>query len=97
LVHAIVHGLPAEDGGIGEDAMSADHPAVALGRNSYLSSGWLAPDPPAGHGDHRYLFQIYALRAAPGLGDNPGRAAVRDAIRELAIARGCLTGTYARE
>jgi Raf kinase inhibitor-like YbhB/YbcL family protein len=102
LVHAILVDLPAEDGALAEGALqSPDHEGQHLheGRNSYLMSGWLPPDPPPGHGSHRYAFQLFALGASgegDGFGATPGRDAVMDAIRERGLASGCLIGTYAR-
>ena len=96
LVHAIVHRLPPHAGFLAEGELSAPAPDVAMGRNSYLRTGWLPPDPPTGHGPHRYVFQLYALGGACDLGAHPGRSAVRDAVEALAIARGRLIGTYER-
>jgi Raf kinase inhibitor-like YbhB/YbcL family protein len=102
LVHAIVVDLPPQDGGLAEGALkSADHEGQHLheGRNSYLVSGWLPPDPPPGHGQHRYIFQVFALGAVgvgEAFGDTPGRDALMVAIRERALASGSLTGTYER-
>ncbi len=96
LVHAIVHRLPGRDGGIAEGALSRDPPAVAMGRNSFLKAQWLPCDPPVGHGPHRYVFQVYVLGEAAGLGDHPGRGAVETVLRRSAIAKGVLLGTYQR-
>jgi Raf kinase inhibitor-like YbhB/YbcL family protein len=102
LVHAILVDLPAEDGALAEGSLqSPDHEGQHLheGRNSYLMSGWLPPDPPPGHGSHRYAFQMFALGASgegDGFGTTPGRDAVMEAIRERGLASGCLIGTYAR-
>ena len=96
LVHAIVHRISPEMQGLAEGALSAAHPHVDSGRNSYLRTGWLPPDPPTGHGPHRYVFQLYALGAPSDLGAHPGRSAVRDVVEALAIARGRLIGTYER-
>jgi len=96
LVHAIVHRLPPMAGALAEGELSGGHLDVATGRNSYLKTGWLAPDPPTGHGAHHYVFQLYALGAPSDLGAHPGRSAVRDILEALAIARGRLIGTYAR-
>ena len=99
LVHAIVVGLPATDGALAEGALpSPDHEETELrvGRNSYLQAGWLPPDPPPGHGVHRYAFQVFALVAAEFDG-TPGRDAVLDAIRAHGLASGCLIGTYERK
>lgn len=99
LVHAIVVGLPTGDGALAEGAMpSADNEGTGLhvGRNSYLQAGWLPPDPPPGHGVHRYAFQLYALRAVPVFSETPGRDEVVDALREHAMASGLLIGTCER-
>jgi len=102
LVHAIVHALPvceAGDGALAESAFSAvgdAEPLVPMGRNSLLLSRWLPPDPPPGHGVHRYVFQLYALGPGETLSENPGRDAVRHALVARGLASGCLIGTYER-
>jgi Raf kinase inhibitor-like YbhB/YbcL family protein len=99
LVHAIVVDLPPGDGGLPEGAIkSSGHEGqhVHEGRNSYLRAAWLPPDPPPGHGEHRYAFQLFALGAGEAFKGTPGRDDVLDAIRERGIASGLLVGTYAR-
>jgi len=99
LVHAIVVGLPAEHGSIDEGALSSpDHPGIGFetGRNSFFKQAWLPPDPPPGHGVHRYVFQAFALRAGTPFSHAPGRGEVIEAILDRAIAAGCLIGTYER-
>lgn len=101
LVHAIVVDLPAEDGALPEGVLDGESHggtgALRIGRNSYLQTGWIAPDPPPGHGPHRYAFQLFALADGPAFtSDAPGREALLDALRARAIASGCLIGTYER-
>ncbi len=94
-----VAGQAAGDGALAEGALSDvgdNQPTVDMGRNSMLSSAWLPPDPPPGHGVHRYLFQIFALEAGEALPTHPGRDALRHAIQNRGLASGCLTGTYER-
>ena len=99
LVHAIVVGLPGEDGNLHEGALdSPGHEGshVHEGRNSFFRSGWLPPDPPPGHGQHRYVFQLFALGPGADFGKTPGRDEVVEAIQQRALASGMLTGTYER-
>jgi Raf kinase inhibitor-like YbhB/YbcL family protein len=100
LVHGIVVGLVPRDGSLAAGALpSAGHAGdegLHAGRNSALQAGWLPPDPPPGHGPHRYAFQVFALGEGDPLPDTPGRGAVLKAIRERGIAAGCLIGTCER-
>jgi hypothetical protein len=99
LVHAIVVGLDAADGGLPEGALdSPGHEGIHVqeGRNSYFRTGWLPPDPPPGHGVHRYVFQLFALAPGEPFGKTPGRDEVLEAITTRALASGLLIGTYER-
>jgi phosphatidylethanolamine-binding protein (PEBP) family uncharacterized protein len=97
LVHAIVVDLPVGDMSLPDGAIDpeADLPG-RLGRNSVLGTGWLPPDPPPGHGPHRYAFQVFALAGGRGHRGAPGREAVARAIARYGLASGCLIGTYER-
>lgn len=97
LVHLIAGNLRPEDRTYpAGDFAGTDGPRHDLGRNSFQKDGWLPPDPPTGHGPHRYLFQAFALARVPDLPASPGRGALLDAIRDTVIAKGLLTGTYER-
>jgi Raf kinase inhibitor-like YbhB/YbcL family protein len=99
LVHAIVTGLGGADGSIEEGALdSPNHQGVGLetGQNSFFQHAWLPPDPPRGHGEHRYVFEVFALRGGPPVPEAVGRRAFIDLVLERAIAVGCLIGTYER-
>jgi Raf kinase inhibitor-like YbhB/YbcL family protein len=99
LVHAIVVDLPPADGAFGEGEMDSprqDGGEAHEGRNSYLQKGWLPPDPPPGHGTHRYAFQLFALAEGEAFSGTPGRSDVLRAVQERGIASGLLIGTYER-
>jgi Raf kinase inhibitor-like YbhB/YbcL family protein len=99
LVHAIAVGLSPQDGSIRQGALDDpdDAPEHArLGRNSYLQHGWLPPDPPPGHGQHRYAFQVFALAGEAPLPETPGRDALMEVLERDAIASGLIIGTYER-
>lgn len=102
LVHAIAHRLgigQAGDGAIAEGVLAELEdrpPLVDMGLNSLLQARWLPPDPPPGHGVHRYAFQVFALGPGAPLPESPGRDAVRAAVVDRGLASGCLIGTYER-
>ena len=102
LCHALAWGIPASEGtgfheaALDADAMPTTRSGALVGKNSFLSSGWLPPDPPTGHGPHRYAFQVYALDYEPDLAEGAGRGAVVEALKGHALAKGLLIGTYER-
>ena len=100
FVHGIVWNLPAQERHLAEGAITKDGEGVIqgadVGRNSFLGEGWLPPDPPAGHGRHDYVFQLFALAAAADLGSSPGRSEVVHALAGQVLAAGMLVGTYSR-
>ncbi|MFE3328891.1 YbhB/YbcL family Raf kinase inhibitor-like protein [Streptomyces sp. NPDC059176] len=69
---------------------------------SGMGRGYQGPQPLKGHGAHRYVFQLFALRTA--IISVPGRATldaarpreVLDAVGGPALARGRLDGLYSR-
>jgi Raf kinase inhibitor-like YbhB/YbcL family protein len=99
LVHAIVVELSPQDLALAEGALpSSDHDGLGIkvGENSYLRTRWLPPDPPPGHGVHRYAFQVFALSVLVSFSEAPGREEVVDVLRDKTIASGLLIGTYER-
>ena len=99
LVHAIVVGLDPADGALAEGAIASegnDGVGLHTGRNSFLQAAWLPPDPPRGHGVHRYAFQLFALAEKPAFSETPGRDEVLAALHAHALAAGLLIGTYER-
>jgi len=99
LVHAIVTGFEPPDGSLEEGSLgpSANLPErLSIGQNSFLQHAWLPPDPPRGHGPHRYVFQLFALGEGPAFAESVGRGALTEAILERAMAVGCLVGIYER-
>jgi Raf kinase inhibitor-like YbhB/YbcL family protein len=100
LVHAIVVDLPASDGALQEGELHSPHhegSGAHEGRNSTLRSGWLPPDPPTGHGTHRYAFQLFALGPGDPFLGKPGRSEVLRAVEQRGLASGMLIGTYERD
>ena len=99
LTHLLVWALPTGEASIPSGAFSRADPTRdlgAVGRNSLRRLGWLPPDPPTGHGRHRYVFQLFAVdrrvQAVPGA----DRHAVVEALRGHVLARGRVTAIYER-
>lgn len=98
LVHCIVWGLDVAAGGLAEGAIVVDGEVGDIGRNSFFRIGWLPPDPPNGHGEHSYVFQLFALsQDAPDPKDTPGRSALVEAMRGHVLGSAVLIGTYSRQ
>ena len=99
IVHALVLDLPAAEGQLGEGGLrgpgspGGEH---KLGKNTFLKTAYLPPDPPPGGGAHRYVFQLYALDQPTGLSEGSGRGALKAALCRHVLARGCFIGTYER-
>ena len=99
LVHAIVVNIGSEIRALEEGALNSPHHVGSgfdTGQNSFFRRAWLPPDPPPGHGEHRYVFQVFALIPGPEFSNVPGRREFIDAILNRAVAVGCVIGTYER-
>jgi Raf kinase inhibitor-like YbhB/YbcL family protein len=100
FVHAVVWHIPADARRLAEGAIAPDGKGQGegqeVGRNSFFSEGWLPPDPPTGHGNHDYVFQLFALGDTPALSPNPGREELVRALEDRVLAAGLLVGTYSR-
>ena len=112
LVHAIAVDLPAAgegqllegaletrggDEGADAEADGAGPDEPRAGRNSYLQADWLPPDPPPGHGLHRYAFQLFALKPGALFSETPGRDEVLEILGSHGMTSGLLVGTYERD
>jgi Raf kinase inhibitor-like YbhB/YbcL family protein len=99
LVHAIVVNLAGDFGFLAEGALdSPSHKGLGFteGRNSFFQQAWLPPDPPPGHGKHRYVFQFFALGPGHLFSRVPGRDEFIAIVLERAVGAGVLVGTYER-
>jgi Raf kinase inhibitor-like YbhB/YbcL family protein len=67
------------------------------GQNISKKVGYTGPMPPVGHGVHHYHFQLFALDAAPNVGESPDREALYKAMEGHVLAQGELVGTYERK
>jgi Raf kinase inhibitor-like YbhB/YbcL family protein len=90
FTHWTLYGIPAETTELGPDADEQYHP----GPNDFGETGYGGPEPPPGHGDHRYYFWIYALnRPVDG---TPSRRDFLDRYADAIIEQNRVVGVYAR-
>ena len=101
LVHAI-EGLAGANGNLPAGALPRSGESLPsdrlMGRNSLFTVGYLPPDPPSGHGPHRYAFEVFALDRTMWIntGLAPGRGKVLEWLIGHAIAKGMLIAVYSR-
>lgn len=68
------------------------------GTNDFGKLGYGGPCPPHGHGQHHYVFDLYALDLDQlTIGADAKRADVEDAMRQHILGEAHLTGVYARQ
>jgi Raf kinase inhibitor-like YbhB/YbcL family protein len=65
-------------------------------KNSAGDAEYKGPCPPGGDEPHRYRFTVYALDDEIAADDGAAAGDVLDGVRETAIAKGTLTGTFDR-
>ena len=96
--HWTVVDLPASAAGLPRGAGESDDalgaPAFHV-RNDAGTRAWFGPYPPAGDGDHRYVFAVHALDVDTlGLDGSASAAAVACQVSFHALGRALLTATY---
>lgn len=98
LIHTLLWNLPPDRQRIAEGEMMTDHGTDEdeAGHANPVAHGWVPPDPPTGHGEHDYVFQLFALRRAPYIGATPSRADIVKAMDGIVLGMGVLVGTYSR-
>lgn len=99
LVYGTVCDLSPGDGALAEGEPKSPSYAGTphrAGKTSFMKPEYLPPDPPPGHGPHRYYFQIFALDRRPEFSGTPGPSEAVRWIAHHGVAKGLLIGTYAR-
>ncbi len=91
-VHWLAYDIPAGTASLAEGASGGG--GFAEGRNDFGRIGWGGPCPPSG--THRYVFELYALDRAVGLGRGARLADLRQAMEGHVLGTAKLTGLYRR-
>jgi len=90
-IHGELHGVPE---GLGNDARLVSPQGAIQGRNGRGGYGWFGPRPPAGHGLHRYYFQVFALNGLIEMGPDTPLKELLNALKAQTIAQGEMMATY---
>jgi Raf kinase inhibitor-like YbhB/YbcL family protein len=80
--------------GIGDAPRLLQIQDAIQGKNGRGGYGWFGPRPPAGHGVHRYYFQIFALNERIQMGPDTELKELLNALKARTIAKGELMATY---
>lgn len=88
--HWVVYGLDPDTTGIPEGGGSG----YVEGMNDFGEKGWGGPQPPPGHGTHRYYFWLYALDTEIDAEAGLSRADLLARIEDHVIEQNRVVGTY---
>lgn len=98
FIHWMAWNIPGTARGLPEGLANAAEPVtpqdMVQGRNDNGSYGWFGPRPPAGHGVHRYYFQVFALDRTIPMGPDTPLEELVSALKGDVIAEGQLVATY---
>lgn len=92
-VHWLAFNIPPTTRSIPEGTEPPGRP----GKNSWGTVGYGAACPPAGTGEHRYFFHLYALNRALSLAAGSSAGEVRTAMNHIILAEATLVARYKRE
>jgi Raf kinase inhibitor-like YbhB/YbcL family protein len=99
--HWVVFNLPADTAGLKKgagDPKAGLLPAGAVqSRTDFGQTGYGGPCPPVGHGRHRYIFTVHALKVDKlPLDENSPAAMVGYFLNQNSLGKAVLKGKYSR-
>lgn len=102
FVHWMIWNIPGDrtslPQGLPHDPVLKELGGAVQGLNSMNRHGYFGPRPPAGHGVHRYHFQLFALDKRLPMEPSTPLKELLNALKRDSIAAAELVGTYeARE
>ncbi|MBV8729809.1 MAG: YbhB/YbcL family Raf kinase inhibitor-like protein [Acidobacteriia bacterium] len=98
VLHWAIFDIAGDAKGLPEGVKAGDQAdgAKQIGNIAGMQA-YLGPCPPAGHGDHHYTFEIYALNAKLGLPSSTSRADLLNAMNGKVIAKGVFIGMFGQK
>lgn len=98
VLHWAIFDIPGDSKGLPEGVKPGDQADGAKQiKNIAMNNGYLGPCPPAGHGDHHYTFELFALNAKLGLPDSTSRADLMNAMNGKVVAKGVYIGMFGQK
>jgi Raf kinase inhibitor-like YbhB/YbcL family protein len=98
FVHWIAWNIPGDVTSLPENLSKAEKPGqpqgMIQGVNGAGETGWFGPRPPAGHGVHRYHFQLFALDGKLNIGPDAELQTLMNAMKGRILAEGELVGRF---
>jgi Raf kinase inhibitor-like YbhB/YbcL family protein len=95
VLHWAIYNIPGDAHGLPEGVKSGDLPDGSKNlKNMAGRPAYMGPCPPAGHGDHHYTFELFALNAKLDLPDSASRADLMNAMNGKVIAKGVYIGMF---
>lgn len=98
FIHWLLWDIPGELSGLPQGVAKTVHPeglgTAVQGRNDLGDHGWTGMNPPAGHGVHRYHFQLFAVNRRLALPPETPLEELVNALKGSTIACGELVGLF---
>jgi Raf kinase inhibitor-like YbhB/YbcL family protein len=98
FVHWMIWNIPGDRTGLPQnlptEPVLGELGGAVQGRNSVGGFGYFGPRPPAGHGVHRYHFQLFALDKVLPMEPSTPLEELQNALKRDSIAAADLVGTY---
>lgn len=97
VTHLVAIDIPVDSDGVAEGRLAPEaNAAIVFHRGSFGRIGYAGPRPVRGHGEHRYVFQLFALaRPLPAV-DIADVEALARVMAGRVLTSATLTGTYRR-
>ena len=98
FLHWMIWDIPGTATGLPPVVEKTNRPATPAGAIQGLNGagkrGWYGPKPPAGHGVHRYHFEVFALSTKLGFEPGVDFKELVSALKGVTLASGELVGLY---
>ena len=98
VLHWAIFDIPGDAKGLLEGVKNGEQADGSKQiKNIGGGAGYMGPCPPAGHGDHHYILEVFALSAKLGLPDTTSRADLMSAMNGKVVAKGLYVGLFGQK